>query len=67
MTEHRYHFTLTEAQATAIIELSTNSAFKTNHPFGRAGVELDEQMANQDRKWEICPKCAGTGWVEDDD
>lgn len=31
----------------------------------RAANHLDEQLALQQAKWERCPKCAGSGWVEE--
>jgi hypothetical protein len=67
MSVKRYHFALTEAQAVALIDAvgGVENSLKRNSPLDNASIALDEQMASQDRAWEKCATCGGSGWVED--
>ena len=59
-------FALPEHQAIALRDLATSfEPFMTrNHPAQKAADALDEQMAAQNRRWERCDECAGSGWIE---
>ncbi len=63
------HFSLTVAQAEAVIALVNGLDHvwtpPARHPLNTAATALDEQIANQQREWEKCPTCKGSGWVED--
>lgn len=65
------HFTLTQVQAFAVIDLiasieeGTNFRLTPSSPLGKAANALDEQIANQTRTWEKCKPCKGSGWVEE--
>lgn len=68
MSERRFVFSLTDAQASALIEFGgvLEPYVKRNSPLDRATAEMDEQYASQSRKWERCKNCNGSGWVEDE-
>jgi hypothetical protein len=66
--KREFVFSLTEEEAHALIEFGAAIEKWTNRnsPLDRATARLDEQLANQQRSWERCPTCGGSGWMEED-
>lgn len=66
MSARKYHFTLTKAQADALLDLTEHlyPYIRNGSHLDRAGIALDEQMSMQDSPWERCERCKGSGWVE---
>lgn len=67
MGDRIFHFALPKEQALALIEFGAalEPWVEAKSPLGEATCTMDEQMAQQNRPWERCAACDGSGWVED--
>ena len=66
MSTRKFVFSMTEAQAVALLNAhrSLEEFMKRGTALDRALNALDEQLAAQNRPWERCEGCNGSGWVE---
>jgi hypothetical protein len=67
VSDRQFVFSLTEDEADALIEFGAAIERWTNRdsPLDRATARMDEQKAQQTSPWERCPRCDGSGWIED--